>query len=180
MSRVLILATAGAASLILLAASLDRATAAVRTTRASAVKPVAAKAAAIERGKYLIMTSGCNDCHTPGFNESGGKVPVQDWLVGSPVGWRGPWGTSYPINLRNFINNFTEREWIKNAQTLQGAPPMPWWSLHAMKREDLAAIYAFVKDLGPKGEAMPAYLPPHIEPKPPYLQLDVVLPKELK
>lgn len=177
MSKTLILAAAGIATVVLFAATLDRATAAERNTKATASKAASAKAATIEQGRYLVITSGCNDCHSPGFNESGGKLPTSEWLVGSPVGFKGPWGTSYPINLRTFINSLTEEEWIKNAQTLEGAPPMPWWSLHNMKKQDLAAIYAFVKDLGPKGENMPTYLPPHIEPKTPYINFDVVLPK---
>jgi mono/diheme cytochrome c family protein len=177
MSKTLILATASIATVVLLAASLDRASAAERTTKTPTAKAASAKAAAIEQGRYLILMGGCNDCHTPGFNEAGGKLPTQEWLVGSPVGFKGPWGTSYPINLRNFINGLTEEEWIKNAQTLEGAPPMPWWALHNMKRQDLAAIYAFVKDLGPKGENAPTYLPPHIAPQTPYINFDVVLPK---
>lgn len=44
-----------------------------------------------ERGKYLVLIGGCNDCHTPGFIESDGKGPAEsEWLTGSPVGFRGP------------------------------------------------------------------------------------------
>ena len=46
------------------------------------------------RGKYLVQIAGCNDCHTPGFMQKGFDVPESDWLVGVPVGWRGPWGTT--------------------------------------------------------------------------------------
>ena len=32
--------------------------------------------ALVERGAYLAVTSGCNDCHTPGYPESGGQTPL--------------------------------------------------------------------------------------------------------
>ncbi|HXZ44261.1 MAG TPA: hypothetical protein VEH53_05485 [archaeon] len=31
--------------------------------------------------KYLVMISGCNDCHTAGYAPSGGKVPEREWLI---------------------------------------------------------------------------------------------------
>jgi mono/diheme cytochrome c family protein len=53
----------------------------------------------IERGRDISATSGCNDCHTPGYAEHGGAVPQSQWLVGCPVGFQGPWGTTYPLSL---------------------------------------------------------------------------------
>jgi hypothetical protein len=29
----------------------------------------------IERGRYLVKITGCNDCHTPGYIQNAGKVP---------------------------------------------------------------------------------------------------------
>lgn len=54
----------------------------------------------IERGRYLVKVGGCNDCHTAGYGMSAGKVPEKDWLQGDQLGWHGPWGTTYPTNLR--------------------------------------------------------------------------------
>lgn len=48
----------------------------------------------VERGRYLVKTSGCNDCHTAGYAESGGNVPEKEWLSGNQLGWCGPWGTT--------------------------------------------------------------------------------------
>jgi len=50
----------------------------------------------VKVGRYLVVISGCNDCHTDGYLMTEGKVPEENWLTGSPVGWHGPWGTTYP------------------------------------------------------------------------------------
>ena len=54
----------------------------------------------VERGRYLAIIGGCNDCHTDGYLQTEGDVPEEQWLLGSPLGWRGPWGTTFPPNLR--------------------------------------------------------------------------------
>jgi mono/diheme cytochrome c family protein len=54
----------------------------------------------IARGEYIVRLGGCNDCHTPGWNDSAGQLPTAQWLTGSPLGNLGPWGTTYPANLR--------------------------------------------------------------------------------
>ncbi len=122
----------------------------------------------VAQGRYLVMMSGCNDCHTHGYMQSEGKVPEPDWLTGESVGWHGPWGTTYAINLRLFMQPLSEDAWIKFSRAARSRPAMPWWELHEMKEQDLRAILLFVKNLGPKGESAPAYLPPNQRPKPPY------------
>lgn len=121
----------------------------------------------IERGRYLVKVGGCNDCHTAGYGMSAGKVPEKDWLQGDQLGWRGPWGTTYPTNLRLSMNALGEDEWIRMAQTMQARPPMPWFTLHQMDKEDLRAIYRFVRHLGPAGKPAPAALAPGVVPKGP-------------
>ena len=54
----------------------------------------------VARGEYLVKTTGCNDCHTPGYAEQQGNVDKAQWLTGSPLGYNGPWGTTYAANLR--------------------------------------------------------------------------------
>lgn len=126
--------------------------------------------AALKRGRYLVMIGGCNDCHTAGFAPSGGKVPESQWLEGDRLGWRGPWGTTYPVNLRLYMQDLTEGDWVKKAKTLSARPPMPWWSLHEMSERDLKALYRYVRHLGPAGKPAPAYLPPDQAPPQPYVQ----------
>ena len=114
----------------------------------------------VERGRYLVRIGGCNDCHTAGYAMNDGQVPERAWLTGDQLGWRGPWGTTYPSNLRLSMNALSENDWIKMATTTKMRPPMPWFSLRDMDKKDLRAIYRFVRHLGPAGNPAPAYVPP--------------------
>jgi uncharacterized membrane protein len=93
------------------------------------------------RGRYLVSIAGCNDCHTPGFAMSGGKVDEKQWLTGDSLGWRGPWGTTYPVNLRLYMQTLSEKQWIDKARHLTARPPMPFWALNGMTETDLRALY---------------------------------------
>mgnify|MGYP001186326944 CR=1 FL=1 len=78
----------------------------------------------VARGKYLVSTSGCHDCHTPfKLGASGPEpdmsralsghpeglvmpppptLPAGPWLVTSAAtntAWAGPWGVSFTANL---------------------------------------------------------------------------------
>ena len=123
----------------------------------------------LERGRYVVKLAGCNDCHTPNFGPSGGKVPEKEWLTGDQLGWRGPWGTTYPTNLRLSMAKLTENQWVALAKSAQFRPPMPWWALHDMTEQDLRAMYKFIRYLGPAGKLAPVFVPPGQEPKGPYV-----------
>lgn len=129
----------------------------------------------LARGKYLVQVGGCNDCHTPNYMQTDGKVAEADWLVGAPVGFQGPWGTTYPANLRLMMQGLSEREWVTRARSAM-RPPMPWFNLAAMTEGDLRAIYSYVRSLGPKGEAAPAYVAPGGKVNTPYF---VFVPQNL-
>lgn len=124
-------------------------------------------AATVARGKYIVTVSGCNDCHTPGGMERGPAVPEHEWLTGIAIGYQGPWGTTYPTNLRLVINGMTEAQWIEHARQPR-LPPMPWFNLKEMTDADLKAVYAFVRSLGPAGQPMPAYVAPGGQVTTPY------------
>ncbi|WP_240099555.1 cytochrome C [Thermomonas flagellata] len=140
----------------------------------SAPPAVTADQALLARGEYLVRIAGCNDCHTPNFPERAGDVPRREWLVGVPLGFVGPWGTTYAANLRLKLASMDEATWMQYSARLRTRPPMPDFNLRAMDAHDRRAIYRFIRALGPAGQAAPAYLPPGRMPPPPYLQL--VLP----
>jgi len=145
---------------VVLAVSLALGTAAAT----SAGEPAAG---VVERGRYLVTIGGCNDCHTPGYMEKGPTVPESEWLTGMPVGFQGPWGTTYASNLRLVIGKQTEAEWIAHARK-ERLPPMPWFNLRAMTDDDLKAVYAYVRSLGAPGNPAPAYVAPGGKVNTPY------------
>jgi len=85
--------------------------------------PVAPAVSQADHGKYLVSTSGCNDCHTPmKMGPNGPEPDMTRMLSGHPEGvkvgappklpdgwlaaanntftaWSGPWGISYTANL---------------------------------------------------------------------------------
>lgn len=122
---------------------------------APAAPPRVVAADPIAAGRYLVKIGGCNDCHTPGYKENGGTTPESEWLLGSPIGYNGPWGTSYAANLRLSVKGVPEDAWIASIRARNGLPPMPWPSLHAMDDADLSAIYQYIKSLPERGSAMP-------------------------
>ncbi len=124
----------------------------------------AAKRQLVERGRYVVKIAGCNDCHTPGYAMSDGNVPEAEWLTGDRLGWRGPWGTTYPPNLRRTMAQLSEADWLKLAHNASFRPPMPSPSLRHMSDGDLRAIYHYVRSLGAGGGDVPAYVPPDGSP----------------
>jgi hypothetical protein len=77
----------------------------------------------VERGKYIVTTAGCNDCHTPWkMGQQGPEPDMSRMLSGHPASmpisapamlqppwmaagsmtmtaWSGPWGVSFTANL---------------------------------------------------------------------------------
>ena len=159
-------------SIVIIAAAAFAANAAVATA-AQAARPD--PAASIERGRYLVHIGGCNDCHTAGYPESAGKVAEADWLTGSAVGFQGPWGTTYPANLRLAVDRMTEAQFVARARS-EMRPPMPWFNLRAMTDGDLRAMYRYVRSLGPKGDPAPSYAAPGAKVATPYI---VFVPQNL-
>lgn len=125
----------------------------------------------VARGRYLVVIGGCNDCHTQDYLMTDGNVAEENWLAGNIVGWRGPWGTTYPPNLRLRAQEMTEAVWVEQMKTRKALPPMPWVNVNQMDARDSAAIYQYIRSLGPLGQHMPAPLPPDQEPVTPYLSL---------
>jgi mono/diheme cytochrome c family protein len=155
---------------LLLLAACDRETPAVSGKTPFPAAQAAGAAGLVERGAYLAVTNGCNDCHTAGYAESDGQVPRDRWLTGSPIGWQGPWGTTYAANLRLKVAGMDEAGWLHYTADLHARPPMPASNVRAMSEDDRRALYRFIHSLGPAGEPAPAYLPPGTEAPPPYVK----------
>ena len=116
--------------------------AAMVTTSALAAPPKKTASAQVERGRYLVMVGGCNDCHSP--KQPGGMVPDPARLLsghpsasGAPdkpakmgdihvagdlTAWYGPWGLSYTANLTpdpttGIGKRYNEAAFIKTMRT---------------------------------------------------------------
>ncbi|HEY6643879.1 c-type cytochrome [Povalibacter sp.] len=157
----------GSAAILLTGLTAAMFSLAASQTREAAIRPAAdhpgsgavIDTVVVERGRYLARTAGCNDCHTPGYAGSNGTVAEKDWLIGDSIGWQGPWGTTYPINLRLFVQNLTAEQWLLVARQ-PARPPMPWFALRDMTDQDLLALYHYIRTLGPAGQQAPAWVPP--------------------
>lgn len=107
-------------AVLLLSSSLTALTLATSVAHAGDDKNLADK---IARGKYIVATSGCHDCHTPWKMGPDGPGPDMDrmlsghpegmavppapkpdgpWLVSvaaTNTAWSGPWGVSFTANI---------------------------------------------------------------------------------
>jgi mono/diheme cytochrome c family protein len=114
-------------------------------------------------GKYLATIAGCAVCHTP-RDDKGRPIAGAEFTGG----WLmvGPWGRVVTANLTpdpdNYMGQASREEFIgrfKSFATLDGenapvAPPgkntvMAWPMFSGMTREDLGAIYDYLKTLKP-------------------------------
>ena len=133
----------------------------------------------VARGAQVAITAGCHDCHTMGYLESGGKVDPAASLKGTPLGWQGPWGTTYAANIRLVAKDKgSEDGFVQYAKTFQARPPMPFFNVHAMDESDIRSLYQYIVSLGEPGEKVPEYVPPGQEPKTPYIVIaPPIMPK---
>lgn len=123
----------------------------------------------VEHGLHVSIIGGCHDCHTVGYAESGGKIDPAAALMGSPVGFMGPWGTTYPANLRLVAKAKSEDEFLAYAQGLKTRPPMPWFNVAALSETDIRSLYRYIVSLGDAGAPAPDYVAPGQMPKTPYI-----------
>lgn len=120
-----------------------------------------AQDASVELGKHISIIGGCHDCHTVGYNESGGKIDDNAALKGSPQGFEGPWGKTFAKNIRLALANMSEDDFITFSNTFQTAPPMPWYNVHELTDIEARSLYRYIKSLpGGLGDPAPAAIPP--------------------
>ena len=115
----------------------------------------------VDYGAHIAVIGGCHDCHTVGYNESGGQVDANAALKGSPAGFEGPWGKTFAKNLRLTVKDMSEDDWVKYSDTFETAPPMPWFNVHALTDVEARSLYQYIKSLpGDLGEQAPPAIPP--------------------
>jgi mono/diheme cytochrome c family protein len=127
----------------------------------------------VERGKYLVTISGCNDCHTPGYFL--GKPDFSRTLAGSDVGFAIPGvgafvGRNLTPDKETGLGNWTDDQ-IMSAFTTgirpdgrRLAPIMPWQELAHLTYDDARAIVAYLRSLPPVKNAVPGPFGPKETP----------------
>jgi mono/diheme cytochrome c family protein len=112
----------------------------------------------VDRGKYLVVLAGCNDCHTPGFFF--GKPDMNRYLGGSDVAFEIPGlgafaGRNITPDKETGIGNWTSEQIVtaittgKRPDGRELAPIMGWRAFANLTKEDAAAIAAFLKSIPP-------------------------------
>ena len=114
-------------------------------------------------GAYLARMASCADCHTPAVQ--GQPTPGMAFAGGSEL--KTSWGTVIrPANITpdadTGIGTWTEEQFIQKFKAFESAPDpvlseaermantfMPWREYAGMTREDLGAIYAFLRTQTP-------------------------------
>ncbi|MEO8668281.1 MAG: hypothetical protein ABI399_07180 [Bauldia sp.] len=138
----------------------------------------AADGVSVDFGKHVSIIGGCHDCHTMGYNESGGQIDPAKALVGSSVGFQGPWGTTYAMNLRITLKDKSEDQFVEFARTFKARPPMPFYNVNALSETEVRSLYQYIKSLGEPGNQAPQALAPGETPKTPYIPFaPPVMPK---
>ncbi len=122
----------------------------------------------LARGRRIIYTSGCIDCHTPGAFY--GAPDTTRLLSGSELGWTGPWGTTYPRNLTpdstTGIGTWTEDQIVtavRQGHRPDGTPllpPMPWPFYAQLTDGDVHALAHYLKSIPPVHHEVPKVLKP--------------------
>jgi mono/diheme cytochrome c family protein len=127
----------------------------------------------VERGKYLVTISGCNDCHTPGYFL--GKPDFSRTLAGSDVGFAIPGvgafvGRNLTPDKETGLGNWTDDQIISaftagiRPDGRKLAPVMPWQELSHLTSDDAHAIAAYLKSLPPVKNAVPGPFGPKETP----------------
>jgi len=149
-------------SYITLAGAATIAAAAMLLPRAHAETPV-------ERGAYLVVVAGCNDCHTPGFFF--GKPDKDKFLGGSDVGFEIPGlgvfnGRNITPDKETGLGGWTDEQ-IATAITTgkrpdgrQLAPIMGYAAFSYLSKDDVAAIIAYLRSIPPVKNQVPGPFKP--------------------
>lgn len=114
----------------------------------------------VSYGKYLTTIAACTDCHTP---QKQGKA-IEGMLLAGGFEMKMPFGTIWSANItphkktgignwskEQFVNKFKQYD-LPTDSLLKVAPEdfnsiMPWQMYAGMKKEDLEAIYTYLRTI---------------------------------
>jgi mono/diheme cytochrome c family protein len=122
-----------------------------------------------ERGHYLVVVAGCNDCHTPGFFF--GKPDPDKYLGGSDVGFEIPGlgvfnGRNITPDKETGIGSWTDEQIAaaittgKRPDGRQLAPIMNYPAFVNMTKDDVKAVVAYLRSIPPVHNAVPGPFKP--------------------
>ncbi len=128
----------------------------------------------VERGKYLVSTIGCGDCHTAGTFL--GKPDMAHPLAGSDVGFTIPgmgafFGPNLTPDKKTGLGDWTEDQIVAAVTTgvrpdgRKLAPIMPYMNFANMTAGDAKAVAAYLKSLPPIERAVGGPYGPEDTPK---------------
>lgn len=126
-------------------------------------RPIPPKSDKVAYGEYVITAASCVDCHTPQGDQ--GPVAGMEFAGGMEF----PLKNGARIRTPNItpdadtgIGTWTEEQFVDKFKAFDGAPHrtltdaeqgentyMPWYVYAQMEREDLAAIYAYLRTIPP-------------------------------
>jgi mono/diheme cytochrome c family protein len=127
----------------------------------------------VDRGKYLVMLGGCNDCHTSGGLH--GMPDMTKFLGGSDVGFAIPGqgvfvGRNLTPDKATGLGDWTTQQIVDaltKGERPDGrilAPVMPWRALSKLTQTDALAMAAYLKSLPPVRNAVPGPFGPNETP----------------
>jgi mono/diheme cytochrome c family protein len=114
-------------------------------------------------GKYMTEAALCTECHTP-IDDRGQKLPGRDFAGGMlllETGYR-VYSANITPDADTGIGTWTEQQFIDKFKGFEAPSdavlseadrrentPMPWTAYAGMTREDLSAIYTYIRTLKP-------------------------------
>jgi mono/diheme cytochrome c family protein len=121
---------------------------------ATAAKDADARAALVERGRYITQNVAmCVQCHTP--RNGTGELDRTQLFRGAPIPvpappFEGDWAVKAP-NIVGLLG-YSEEDAVRlltEGRNRTGVPPRPPMPPFRMSREDAAAVIAYLKSLAP-------------------------------
>ncbi len=113
----------------------------------------------VDYGKYLVTIAGCRSCHTP--MDKGKFVAEFDFAGGTPFSVNGGDVNSANItpDIETGIGRWTQEDFLTRFKQYENKvikvksgefnSPMPWLLYAGMTKQDLSAIYEYLKTLPP-------------------------------